>query len=263
MPAKSFLREIGGAVSRVFGVQVSAGSANSGDIPALSDNGALDLSLIPATMRRVRIDHEFATNAAGVWTFAATAGGASSPANGPIIMGRLGVYNMRSSTTANSGVRVLTGASTFSIAGGETANFVWFLSSVAYATSQVVLGYTNSISNAPGNHEVCFVVSAGVVIGRCARNNSSSSTSALLTITADVFYRFEIFISDDGTQVTFSVYTDAGSLLASASLTTNIPNDGVYRVAHGIIATSSGTTQQDVASFDHMSHEARQTNRFY
>lgn len=48
MAAKSFLALIAGIPERVFGVQTSAGAANAGDIPALSDNGRFDLSLMPA-----------------------------------------------------------------------------------------------------------------------------------------------------------------------------------------------------------------------
>jgi hypothetical protein len=48
MPAKRFLRNVGGRVKEVIGVIVSAGAANDGDIPALDATGKLDASVMPA-----------------------------------------------------------------------------------------------------------------------------------------------------------------------------------------------------------------------
>lgn len=50
MAAKKFLRLVGGIVSEVLGVQVSGGAANAGDIPALNDQGRLDMSVMPVGM---------------------------------------------------------------------------------------------------------------------------------------------------------------------------------------------------------------------
>jgi hypothetical protein len=48
MPAKKFLRNITGRITEIFGVVVSAGAANDGDIPALDAGGKLDISLMPS-----------------------------------------------------------------------------------------------------------------------------------------------------------------------------------------------------------------------
>lgn len=47
MPAKKFLRFVGGVFTEVFGVQTSAGAANAGDLVALDDTGRLDNSMMP------------------------------------------------------------------------------------------------------------------------------------------------------------------------------------------------------------------------
>jgi hypothetical protein len=47
MPAKKFLRLIGGVITEVFGVQSSAGAANAGDVVALDDTGRIDNSMMP------------------------------------------------------------------------------------------------------------------------------------------------------------------------------------------------------------------------
>ena len=47
MAAKKFIRLVGGVLTEIFGVQTSAGAANSGDLVALDDTGRLDNSLMP------------------------------------------------------------------------------------------------------------------------------------------------------------------------------------------------------------------------
>ncbi len=48
MPAKKFLRNVLGRITEIYGVVVSAGAANDGDIPALDGTGRLDLSVMPS-----------------------------------------------------------------------------------------------------------------------------------------------------------------------------------------------------------------------
>lgn len=47
MPGLTFLRQVGGALTEVFGLQTSAGAADAGKIPALDATGRLDTSLMP------------------------------------------------------------------------------------------------------------------------------------------------------------------------------------------------------------------------
>lgn len=47
MAAKSFLRAVGNVVTSILGVQISAGAANAGDIPALDDTGRIHSSMMP------------------------------------------------------------------------------------------------------------------------------------------------------------------------------------------------------------------------
>ncbi len=48
MAAKKFLRVVAGVLTEILGVQTSAGAGNAGDIPALGDDGLLDITLMPA-----------------------------------------------------------------------------------------------------------------------------------------------------------------------------------------------------------------------
>ena len=47
MPAKKFLRLIGGVITEVFSVQSSAGAANAGDLVALDDTGRINNDMLP------------------------------------------------------------------------------------------------------------------------------------------------------------------------------------------------------------------------
>jgi hypothetical protein len=48
MPAKKFLRNVGGRLKEVVGIVISAGAANDGDVVVLDATGKLDTSVMPA-----------------------------------------------------------------------------------------------------------------------------------------------------------------------------------------------------------------------
>lgn len=48
MAAQGFLARVAGRTKQLFGLQVSAGAADAGKIPALNDDGVLDITLLPA-----------------------------------------------------------------------------------------------------------------------------------------------------------------------------------------------------------------------
>lgn len=48
MAAQGFLARVAGRTKQLFGLQVSAGAADAGKIPALNNDGVLDVTLLPA-----------------------------------------------------------------------------------------------------------------------------------------------------------------------------------------------------------------------
>lgn len=54
------------------------------------------------------------------------------------------------------------------------------------------------------------------------------------------------------TQATFALCNDAGTLLSSEPLSTNIPTAAGRETGAGFIATNSGTTATDLAHLDKM-----------
>jgi hypothetical protein len=80
-----------------------------------------------------------------------------------------------------------------------------------------------------------------------------SNTAALTTLAANTWYHGRITVNPTATLVLFEVFSDAGVLLGSASLTTNIPTATGRETGAGIIGTNSGTTATDIAYVDYMS----------
>lgn len=264
MAAKSFGRLINAIWTEVFGVQTSAGVANAGDIPALSDDGTFDVSLLPTSYKSARIECQFYRNDSANWAFGANSGGTTNGILASELIDHPGCLAFRSSATANSGYRAVTPNSSMSLGGGEVSRFVFYVGSPAYATSTIILGYTSSISNVAGTDECCIAINAGVAVARCSINSASSSSATIATLTADVFYRAKIVIADDGSSATFSIYTDAGVLVGTQTLSSNLPTDGTRRLGHGVIATSSGTTNtQIIAVMNYMSHENAKSLRIF
>lgn len=208
-----------------------------------------------SSARPVIIECDFFKNDSADWTFSANSSGTNISVNASYLVGHPGVYALRSSTTANSGYRVMTPNTAISLSGGEVAKFVFLLASAAFSTSRLVLGYTSSISQVDGDDNCCFVIEAGVVVADCAINSTRTTSSTMTTLSADVWYRAKIEVASGGASADFTIYDDTGSVIATTTVSSNLPTDGTQRLAHGVIATSSGTTQQEIVYFDYMSHE--------
>ena len=78
MPAKKFLRLVGGIITEVFGVQSSAGAGNAGDLVALDDTGRINNDMMPVgigadTATITASETLAAGNWVNVWNDASTA----------------------------------------------------------------------------------------------------------------------------------------------------------------------------------------------
>jgi hypothetical protein len=77
-------------------------------------------------------------------------------------------------------------------------------------------------------------------------------TGTTYTFSASSWYRLKIQLNSNATSVTFVIYDDAGNVLWTDSLTTNIPTSSGRETGAGMIGTSSGTTAVDLYHLDLM-----------
>jgi hypothetical protein len=196
------------------------------------------------------------TNAVqGSFISAAVSSGTNTTAPAAAMLGgnHPGVQLWRSSTTANSGYQCTTALNVFRIAGGERWD-VNFGTAAAFTAATFRSGALDSITSTAPVDGVYFEFSgSGAIVGKCRSNNVESATATLATLGTLTYYHGRITVNAGATSVLFEVFDDAGTLLGSASLTTNIPVASGREVGWGSIATNSGTTATDLVNMDRQS----------
>jgi hypothetical protein len=171
MSAKTFIRNIAGRLSEVFGVVTSAGAGNDGDIAALDASGRLDISLMPVGVAAEVVTVATTEDiAAGCWVNLFLSGGvlkarkadattAGKEAQGFVLAtttsGQNAVVYLEGSNTSCSGLTIGTEYFLHTTAGGQTATAPSSSGNVVQplgkATATTVI---NFIPSAPGHNVV-------------------------------------------------------------------------------------------------------------
>ncbi len=207
-----------------------------------------------ADSRAILLETDFATTQAEQGGFAVIATGSGTfntvPAAATLSHNHPGVQLWRSSATSGSGVYCQTTNSTFRLGGGEQWD-VNFRTMAAFTNITFRSAALDTVTaSAPTDGAYFEFVGSGAIVGKCRRNSVESVTATLATLAVSTWYHGRITINADATSVLFEVFDDAGTLLGSASLTTNIPTASGREVNWGSIATHGGTAATDLIAMD-------------
>lgn len=140
------------------------------------------------------------------------------------------------------------------IAGTETTDFIFRPQILADTT--IRMGFIDSYtSTAPTNGVYIEMAQVGgvdgVIVGKTSDNSVRSTTGTSYTLTTLTWYRFRITVNAAASLVTYELFSDAGVLLWSDTLATNIPTGATRYTGHGIVATNSGTTAVLLCDLDY------------
>lgn len=161
-----------------------------------------------------------------------------------------GVVQWRSGTTANSGVQCSTLLTAFRLGGGEQWD-VYFRTAPVLTTVTFRSGALDSITSAAPVDGVYFQMALnGDIIGVARNNSVQSATPTIATLAASTWYHGRITLNAAGTSATFAVYNEAGTLLGTQSLATNIPTAAGRELGWLSIMTSSGTVAIELGHMD-------------
>lgn len=215
------------------------------------------------TRRQMLISSDFlvATQSTSLDPFLGTAvasGTINQPSAGIVDANHPGAIRLLSSTSANSGYYIGTNVSQIRLGGTEKYDVVFRLESLANNTTRLGFHDTASVTDAVDG---CYIEidGSGVATGKTATNNTRSSTGTTYTISATTWYRASVVLNSDATSVRFAIYSDAGTLLWSDTLATNIPTASGRECGAGFITTNSQTTAIDLAHLDFMGVQIRRS----
>jgi len=158
-----------------------------------------------------------------------------------------GIVRINCSVTTNSGWRLQT-SDRILIGGGEIFDAILKpLTDMTTLTMRV--GYIETATVADNIDGAYFeLLGSGAVVGKTANNSTRTTSATIATLTTDTWYHFRITVNSNATSVKFEIFSDAGALLGTQSITTNIPTGAGRETGAGFICTS--TVQNNTSIFD-------------
>lgn len=162
-----------------------------------------------------------------------------------------GVLRIRSTTSANSGYNMRSYPGALAL----TKNLcIQTIAAVAGLSTAILrFGCCNAVATDDATDGVYFEIVGTSVVGKTANDSSRSATTAY-TLSVDTFYRFEIVGNGAYTSVTFNVYSAAGALLWSQSLSTTLPqvSSTAAWTCLSFTAINSDATAADLCHVDYL-----------
>ena len=151
-----------------------------------------------------------------------------------------GIMRCTSSTTTNSGCYVMASISSHIFAGGEFANFVFQINTLANLTAR--MGYHDSITSADAvDGGYIEIPSTGNAVCKTANNSTRTTSATIATLAAATWYHAKVYTNSNATSFTCELYSEAGNLLGTQTNTTNIPTGAGREFGHGVTQTRLGT----------------------
>lgn len=194
--------------------------------------------------------HEATANAIQGITGGALSSG--TVAAGTATANHMGVIAISDSTTANGGYKYLTGLTSFLLAGGEKAEFVFSLGAgAARATASVRMGFQDGATIDATVADGVWLNIVGdatkaTISGKANDNTGVATTASTYTAEVDgTWYRGAIELNADASLATFTVKTCSnGNQVWGDTVATKIPTGAGRFTGFGIIA---GETSTDAA----------------
>jgi hypothetical protein len=143
-----------------------------------------------------------------------------------------------------TGIRFMLDLQTFLIQGTESHTF--WLRPQTLANSILRFGFHDTTSSADAT-DGCYIEMAqvagvdGTIVGKTAAAAARSTTATSFLLTTNTWYRLRVAVNAAANLVTFSCFSEAGALLWTDTLNTNIPTAPGQETGSAIVALSSGT----------------------
>jgi hypothetical protein len=217
--------------------------------PATAPNEAVNLSQL-ANENNVYLSHEF-LSAANSQDFAIVSANSGTTSAGTPTTNNVGVHRLNSSTTANSGVGIRSSSLLLRLKGNEV--FTYIFNPLTFANTTSRLGFHDSTSSSIPANGVFFRYSGNGDLTLVTADNSIQTTSATIaTLTTNTWYKVRFTVNANATSVLGELFNASGTLIASVTQTTNIPNN-TRALNICAITTNSGTTATALIDVDFIS----------
>jgi len=159
-----------------------------------------------------------------------------------------GIMDLRDSTTANGGYKIVTEITAFLINGSENSTFVLNMvggSGHVAGDTTARLGFFDTATSANPT-DGCWLdfdsnATANKLYGKCDSNSVQTITASSYSFVNNTWYTATMDINQNANNVVYSLYSVTGSLLWTDNVTSMIPTNASRETGWGAIATQSTT----------------------
>lgn len=219
--------------------------------------GSGDVTISAGGMRSVKkmaiaeTDFFVSETSQGLFYGAASASGTSPQIDAEV--NHPGITAIRTSSTTNSGYLWKTRPTAYVIGGGEVFDCIFRV--VVSTNSTAYIGIHDSSSQLEPTDGVYFKIAGVTVEAKTANNGSYTTGGTTYDVSDGTWYRANVTINNDATSATLILYSEAGAVLLTQTITTNIPTTSTYYTGAGFVGTNSGTSAQNIYYLDYMRFE--------
>jgi len=162
-----------------------------------------------------------------------------------------GIARITSSTSANSGGAIRSFSNVYILKGGEV--FTEIINPTLFTNTTHRAGLHDSTSSSEPSNGVYFEYSgSGATALRTANGGARNTPTTITTLSLNTWYKSRITVNETATSILGEVFNASGVLIASQTVTTNIPTTS-RQLNICSITTNSGTTALALLDIDFMS----------
>jgi len=151
-----------------------------------------------------------------------------------------GVQILKSIATVNSGYYFRTTSAGFLLAGNEKSDAIFSIALLAGTTFR--FGWHNT-QTASAPVDGCYIMldpATGRISGRTMNGSVPSTTATDFLLVAGTWYRMRVSLNANASLVTFTLFDEAGVVLWTDTLDSNIPTTPGHELGNAITVTSTG-----------------------
>ena len=251
----------GGGANGADGVGISTATINSAGqlVLAKTDSSTVNVGVVKGALNPVQLPIWF-TDCLGTASSLTTPFIPTAIASGTLgfvtpQVGHPGIVRLTSSTTANSGYRVITDPSSMRMSTGDICEIGFSIVTSSGTTAR--LGFADTTDQTDVTDGVYAEISGTTLSFKSATGGSRTTATNTATVTVGSFYRSRIEMISS-TQCDCTLYDDTGAVvLATQSITTNLPTAVNRQTGIGAVATNSGTTAVGLVDIDYICYSRR------
>jgi len=174
-----------------------------------------------------------------------------------------GVIELRDSTTAGGGYRIMTDGGAFRLGGGEKFVCTFQMRGVR-STAVCRIGFQDSASaTAPFDGVYFNIVGNGTTLtatGSCRNNNTETATASTFAPANNTWYTCVIELNSNATLATFTIFNESGTQQFNDTVATNIPTASGRETGAGVyIGESTTDAVAGIIRLDYMRIECSRT----